>query len=64
MFAGVGLISLFAGGYFLDYAALPFPGTDSAMRRSYGILGIEIGVFLAVSALLVSIFYSLAVIEE
>jgi len=64
LFAGIGVLSVLKGGAFLDYAALPLPGLGDNIRRSYGILGIEIGVCAAVMAILVSIFYSLVVPEE
>jgi multicomponent Na+:H+ antiporter subunit B len=59
IFFGTGLISLLAGGFFLDYSLLPFPGMTSADLRSTGILLIEVGVGLAVMTILISIFDSL-----
>jgi multicomponent Na+:H+ antiporter subunit B len=59
IYAGIGLIPLLLGHEFLNYAELPIPGMDAAARRHWGILGIEIGVTLAVAATAVSIFYSL-----
>ena len=56
IYAGVGLVSLGTGGMYLDYGSLPFPGVETAMLRSYGILAVEVGVALAVSGILVSIF--------
>ena len=59
LYAGIGLLPLLLGEAFLNYSALPIPGMDAAARRHWGILGIEIGVGVAVAATAVSIFYSL-----
>jgi len=50
-----GLISLFYGGNFLDYHYLPLQG-DPSHLRSMGILFVEVGVGLAVMALLIAIY--------
>ncbi len=55
----IGLVPLFLGGNFLDYGYLPLPGMDAANIRAMGILGIEIGVGIAVMAVLVSIYDNL-----
>jgi multicomponent Na+:H+ antiporter subunit B len=55
----IGLIPLCMGGNFLDYSYLPLPGMETAYIRSLGILGIEIGVGIAVMAVLVSIYDNL-----
>lgn len=54
-----GLIAMFAGGYFLDYGQLPIPGMDPAYLRYTGILIIEVGIGLAVMAILVMIYDNL-----
>ena len=59
LFAGIGLIPLLLGGEFLNYGKLPIPGMEASARRHWGILGIEIGVTIAVAATAVSIYYSL-----
>jgi len=59
IFAGIGLLPLILGGEFLNYGELPFPGMEASARRHWGILGIEIGVTMAVAATAVSIYYSL-----
>lgn len=51
-----GLIPMSLGGTFLDYSYLPIPGLSSPELRSEGILFIEVGVTLAVSGVLVTIF--------
>lgn len=56
IYFGTGLTAVLAGGYFLDYEQLPLPGLDGADLRYWGILIIELGIGLAVMAVLVSIF--------
>lgn len=56
IYFGTGLIAIFAGGYFLDYGQLPLPGLHGAELRYWGILIVELGIGLAVMAVLVSIF--------
>jgi multicomponent Na+:H+ antiporter subunit B len=56
IYFGTGFISVLTGSYFLDYAALPIPGLEPAMLRYYGILIIEVGIGLAVMAILVMIY--------
>lgn len=58
IFLGTGLVSLAYGNPILDYADLPLP-LDEPMRRSMGILSIEIGVTLAVGGSLLAIFHDL-----
>lgn len=53
---GTGLVSVFMGGYFLDYSQLPIPGLEPAMLRYYGILIIEVGIGMAVMAILVMLY--------
>ena len=56
IYAGTGLITLFFGGMYLDYAYLPIPGVSEASLRYLGILIVEVGVALAVFGVLLSIF--------
>jgi multicomponent Na+:H+ antiporter subunit B len=56
IYAGAGLVPLFFGGAFLDYARLPIPGTDGPELRALGILIVESGVGLVVWGTLVIIF--------
>lgn len=56
IYFATGLVSMAMGGYFLDYAALPIPGMDPAWLRYTGILIIEVGIGLAVMAILVMIY--------
>lgn len=53
IYFGTGLVSVLMGGYFLDYGKLPIPGLEPAMLRFYGLLIIEIGIGLAVMAILI-----------
>lgn len=55
IYFGTGLVALLFGGNFLDYGFIPFTGTV-AENRSIGILCIEIGVAIAVMAIMVSIY--------
>lgn len=56
IFAGVGFIDLLAGGNFLQYEFTPLPEMTAAKAHYWSILIIEIGVGLAVMAVLVGIF--------
>ena len=55
VYFGTGLLTMLLGGNFLDYHFLPLGG-HAEMLRSWGILIVEIGVGLAVMAILVSIY--------
>ena len=56
IFAATGLLTLLLGGRFLEYHFLPLPALSRAELHSAGILLIEVGVGLAVMAVLVSIY--------
>ncbi len=56
IYFGTGFLAMLFGGNFLDYKYLPIPGLAPSMLRSYGILSVEIGVGLAVMAIMVSIY--------
>jgi multicomponent Na+:H+ antiporter subunit B len=64
IYFATGMTALVAGGYFLDYGQLPFPGIDPVLLRYYGILSIEIGVGLAVMSILIMIFDNMAKGED
>ncbi|PKD45136.1 MnhB domain-containing protein [Rhodohalobacter barkolensis] len=51
-----GLAAMATGGYFLDYEQLPFLTMEPAYMRYWGILIIEVGIGLAVMAILVMIY--------
>jgi len=59
IFFGTGLAAMLAGGNFLDYRFLPLAGFEGAELRAFGILIIEIGVGLAVMAILTTIYDNL-----
>ncbi len=56
LFIGVGLVNMVSGGLFLQYDNTPIPGMALADRHYWAILVVEIGVALAVMAVLVAIF--------
>ena len=60
VFILAGLVTMAAGGAFLDYGTLPIPGVYGAELRSLGILIVELGIGLAVFGTLVLIFDNLA----
>lgn len=59
-----GLIAVFTGNYFLDYSGLPIPGMEPEWLRYTGILIIEVGIGLAVMAILVMIYDNLVKGED
>lgn len=61
LYLSTGLICILLGAGFLNYSGLAvFPGLDPVSARSYGILIVEIGVGIAVTAVMVWIYYNLA----
>ncbi|MBW2366521.1 MAG: Na(+)/H(+) antiporter subunit B [Deltaproteobacteria bacterium] len=61
IFAGTGALCMILGGNFLDYSALASVlGVDPIMARSHGILIVEIGVGIAVMAVMVFLYYNLS----
>lgn len=57
LYAGVGVLCIFAGGTFLDYNVLASNPLDG---QHYGILVIEMGVGLTVFSVMLSVFYAFA----
>ena len=57
IYAGTGVASLFLGHNFLDYGALAH---DPEHGQHYGILLVEGGVGITVSAVMISIYYAFA----
>ena len=55
IYFGTGLAAVFFGGTFLNYHFLPI-AQEASMKRSFGILFVEIGVGLAVMAILIAIY--------
>ena len=61
LYAATGGLSLLLGSNFLDYSALSkIFGVDPVTARSHGILLVEIGVGMAVTAVMISLYYNLA----
>ena len=58
VFAGIGFLSLLFAGNYLDYGVLPLP-LETVKVRFVGTLGIEVGVAMAVTGVLVLIFDAL-----
>lgn len=58
IYASVGLAGLFLGGNYLDYGVLD--PHDPAHGQHLGILLVELGVGITVSAVMVTIFYAFA----
>lgn len=64
IYFATGLAAMITGGYFLDYGFLPIPGMDPAWLRYTGILIIEVGIGLAVMAILIMIYDNMAMGED
>lgn len=62
IYAGIGILCVLLGANFLDYSVLSgiLPATDSVHARSHGMLGVEIGVAIAVTAIMVLIYENIA----
>ncbi|MDI6687428.1 MAG: Na(+)/H(+) antiporter subunit B [Desulfobacterales bacterium] len=61
IYAGIGLLCVILGGNYLDYKELDqILHVGIAQARSLGILGVEVGVGIAVMAVMVSIFLDIA----
>ncbi len=62
IYASVGVLCMLAGGAYLQYSALPLP--TQKLAYAIGIYGIEIGVFITVTSVLVTIFFETAGYED
>ena len=61
IYAGTGALCMLLGLNYLDYSALAgLLGVDPVTARSHGILIVEIGVGIAVMAVMVTLYYNLA----
>lgn len=61
IYAGIGLLCLILMGNFLDYSRLyALLHVDPVHARSLGILGVELGVGMAVMAVMFSIFFDIS----
>jgi multicomponent Na+:H+ antiporter subunit B len=56
LYAGTGVLTMVLGGNFLDYDVLAH---DPAHGQHYGIIAVELGVGIAVAAVMITIFYAL-----
>jgi multicomponent Na+:H+ antiporter subunit B len=63
LYAGIGFLSLFFAGNYLDYGKLPVPLKGGELR-AVGSLGVEIGVAMGVAGVLVLIFDALTGWED
>ena len=65
IYGGIGVLCLILGGNYLDYGKLAtILGVPTAEARSLGILGVEIGVALAVMAVMCVIFFAIYTVDE
>jgi len=61
IYAGTGALCMLLGLNYLDYSALAgLLGVDPITARSHGILIVELGVGIAVMAVMVTLYYNLA----
>lgn len=61
IYGGIGLLCVILGGNFLDYSVLhKILPVDPVKARYMGMLGVEIGVGIAVMAVMISIFLNIA----
>ena len=65
IYGSIGILCILLGGNFLDYGRLQkILPVSEAESRSLGILGVEIGVALAVMAVMCTIFFVIYSPEE
>ena len=65
IYGGVGLLCLILGGNYLDYGTMAgILSVETPEARSLGILAVEIGVALAVMAVMCTIFFSIFTVGE
>ena len=60
LYLGVGYLSMFRGGEFLNYSYLFDPEHDPTHGQHYGILLIELGVGITVTCTMIAIFDAMA----
>jgi len=58
IYAGIGILTLLFGGFFLEYKVLPVGAPKIASQ--VGIMGIEIGVGITVAAVMTILFFEMA----
>ena len=65
IYGGIGALCLILGGNYLDYGKLSkIMGVEVNEARSLGILGVEIGVALAVMSVMCIIFFAIFTVGE
>jgi multicomponent Na+:H+ antiporter subunit B len=65
IYGGIGVLCVILGGNYLDYGALSeIVPVSRSEARSLGILGVEIGVALAVMAVMCILFFSIFTVDE
>jgi multicomponent Na+:H+ antiporter subunit B len=57
IYAGVGFVTMFMGGRYLEYNVLAH---DPVHGQEYGIIGVELGVLITVFGVMVALFYAFA----
>ncbi|GAB1535063.1 Na(+)/H(+) antiporter subunit B [Geovibrio sp. ADMFC3] len=62
IYAGIGFITILFGGLFLEYGKLPFGSAEKG--NHLGMIGIELGVGIAVASVMVTIFFEIARKED
>ena len=60
IYAGTGVLSMLAGGQFLDYSVLDHPWHELPHGQHLGIFLVESGVGITVAAVMIAIFYAFA----
>ncbi|MDA1194159.1 MAG: Na(+)/H(+) antiporter subunit B [Planctomycetota bacterium] len=63
VYASIGLLCLLMGGMFLEYARLAGPDASDHAKHAahhFGLIGIEAGVMLTVTASMVTLFFEMA----
>jgi multicomponent Na+:H+ antiporter subunit B len=62
IYAGIGLLCWVAGGAFLEYGALALSDDPAARQHwhHYGLIGIEAGVMITVSAAMATLFFEMS----
>lgn len=63
VYAGIGMVCMLMGGAFLQYGALAGEGASHEAQHHahhFGLIGIELGVMLTVTASMVTLFFEMA----
>ncbi|MEM1103904.1 MAG: Na(+)/H(+) antiporter subunit B [Pseudomonadota bacterium] len=59
LYAGVGVVTMFLGGNYLDYDVI-VPDSDHHAGQHYGIILVELGVGITVTCVMTALFYAFA----